>query len=104
MEFSFLPNARILIFSSEFGNIVNSNILFRVWGGQYVSFTLILRLPIDVRYIYSDFQSISCTIMPPKRQAIGLSMPEARKQNALRVLETDDQWEARLETEHCMLI
>ena len=37
--------------------------------------------------------------MPPKRQAIGLSIPQARKPNTLHVLETDEQWEARLETD-----
>ena len=31
--------------------------------------------------------------MPPKRQAIGLSIPQERKQNVLRVLETDEQCE-----------
>jgi len=35
--------------------------------------------------------------MFPKRQAIDLSISQARKQNALRVFETDDQWKARLE-------
>jgi len=43
-------------------------------------------------------QSIFCTIHP-KRQAIGISIPQERKQNALRVLETDVQCEARLETD-----
>ena len=31
--------------------------------------------------------------------SINQSNPQARKQNALQVLETDDQWEARLETD-----
>ena len=38
--------------------------------------------------------------MPRKRQAIGLSIPQARKLNTLQVLETDEQWL----DEHCMLI
>jgi hypothetical protein len=36
--------------------------------------------------------------MPPKRQAICRSTPQARKKRALRASATDEQREARLET------